>query len=181
MFDGIHLGVSQRAFSPWSGSGLSVMCSNKYPTCLSLTESTNSPTNSPCLGNISQSIPLPVQLDRKHGFPGYLWMSEIIPRWSLFLPIPTCSTSVDSRSTVKLIMSSSLSSSDISKLMALIVVVLSGQQRTLILSNSVVIQVKEDWDDIRLCRIKPIKPEKGFTSAKHSLEDWVFNMSLHAR
>lgn len=46
----------------------------------------------------------------------------------------------------------------------------SGQQRTLIFSNSLIIQVKEAFtdihfatkDDLRLWRIKPIKPEKGF-------------------
>lgn len=61
----------------------------------------------------------------------------------------------------------------------IVAIIFSGQKRTLILSNSVIIQVKEAFtdthfatkEDLRLWRIKPIKPEKGFISAKHFLRN----------
>lgn len=75
-------------------------------------------------------------------------------------------------------MSSSPTSYAISKLTALIVAItmFSGQQTMLLLSNSIVIQVKEAFtethfptrDDLRLCRIKLIKPEKGFAPASQT-------------
>lgn len=77
--DGVHLGVSQRAFSPWFGSGLSIMCSNKYPACLSLTDGASSQQTLNVWG-IAHNPSAASGPGKKHGFPGYLRPSEIIIR-----------------------------------------------------------------------------------------------------